>query len=245
VIDRRARRRLVALLGVGVALIAVAGPLDDVADRSLTGHMVQHVLLFAIAAPLLALGRVDDLIRLRPLHQVLASLRSNSSYLATPKLGVRRLVRSHGTSAITLVTAAQIVVMAMWHVPALFDAALAHPIVHATEHLILLGSAVAFWAVLAIAWTRHPGSVLGAVFAVSIACTGLGVAMFLADAPWYPYYAHAFAHRHTDALADQQLAGVVMWGWAGLAIIVGAIVGAASWLRRLDHVHAPRSVPVT
>ena len=62
--------------------------------------------------------------------------------------------------------------------------------------------------------------------------------MTLARTPWYPAYAGA------DALADQQLAGVVMWAYAGLAAVVGGTVVVVRWLGALDR-RMPGLVAVT
>jgi cytochrome c oxidase assembly factor CtaG len=54
--------------------------------------------------------------------------------------------------------------------------------------------------------------------------------MTLAGRPWYPVYA-----RQTGAaLEDQQVAGVVMWGFGGIAAVVATVVVFAAWLAALD-----------
>src|SRR5262249_133541 len=68
------------------------------------------------------------------------------------------------------------------------------------------------------------------LFVVTLPTMALGVAMTLSRTPWYPFY----AARMRDPLADQQLAGVVMWAYGGLAAVLGGVALFAAWLRRLD-----------
>jgi cytochrome c oxidase assembly factor CtaG len=53
--------------------------------------------------------------------------------------------------------------------------------------------------------------------------------MVLAPRPWYPTYATG---RFSSALADQQMAGVVMWAFGGMAAVIAGAVLFASWLAR-------------
>jgi cytochrome c oxidase assembly factor CtaG len=73
------------------------------------------------------------------------------------------------------------------------------------------------------------------LFVASLACTGLGAALVLSSSPWYPTYAHGSA---TTALADQQLAGIVMWGFANVVLVIAAAVLFGTWLLGLDR-HNP------
>lgn len=178
--------------GLGVTGVALVPPFDDAAARSLTAHMVQHVLLIAVAAPLLGGG--------------------------LPPSGRRRW-RSWAVATL----AVQAIVMWAWHAPGLYEAALRHEPVHALEHLSLLGTATVFWWVLDV--RRPAGSAVAFVFAAALPGSALGAAMTLAASAWYPSY---------PALADQQLAGVVMWAFAGLAYVVMGAVVFGVWLARSE-----------
>jgi cytochrome c oxidase assembly factor CtaG len=209
-------RRCLAL-GAALATIAIAlsPPMDGAADSRLSGHMVQHVLLVSVAAPLLAISH--------PLRGLGARWRG-------PRLG----------AGVTLAVAGavQVGVLVGWHVPALYDAALEHERVHGFEHLTLLLSATCLWWALGRLSGEAAGLSVLALFVVTLPAMALGVAMTLARTPWYPGYA---AHN-PDALADQQLAGVVMWAYAGLAAFVGAVVITVGWLNQLER--ANPGVPV-
>jgi cytochrome c oxidase assembly factor CtaG len=67
------------------------------------------------------------------------------------------------------------------------------------------------------------------VFAVTLPATALGISMTLARSPWYPPYGSGAA-----ALRDQQVAGALMWGFGGSALVIGAAVLFASWLTNMD-----------
>ena len=114
------------------------------------------------------------------------------------------------------------VVLFAWHAPALYDAAARSASVHVAEHLTLLAAGVLLWRALGIGDGHvRAGSVL-ALFVAAVPGTVLGLAMTLASHPWYTAYPH---------LAQQQLAGVVMWGPAGTAYALAGGALVIGWLR--------------
>jgi putative membrane protein len=222
----------VALL---VLLIALASPLEHEATRNLPVHMVQHLLLLAVAAPLLALSD--------PVVVMLRALPDGARRRVQPS--VRRVLRSQTSGrgwllwmvvAFTLSSAALI----LWHVPALYDAAVRHPVVHLLEHVSFVATAAFFWW-MALGATRRSRRGLGvlAVFAATLPATGLGIAMTLSRTTWYATYG-----RGPGALHDQQVAGALMWGFGGTALVLGAAGLFASWLASMDRLEqAPRPTP--
>src|SRR5579871_1061755 len=144
-------------LGLLVTAIAVASPIDGLAARSLTSHMVQHVLLLNAAGPLLALGApVPTLLWALPERWRVAALRTS-----------RRLTRSHdrwqaGWVAGSLVVEAGILLG--WHLPVLYEAALHNQAVHDLEHLsLLLSSTVSWWAVVTGRRSRRGAAAVAAL----------------------------------------------------------------------------------
>jgi putative membrane protein len=172
-------RRTLILAGIAVALVAVSPPFDALADRSLTAHMVQHVLLINGAAVLLGFG-------LPPASR-------------TPSATVVALAAAVATA--TLWT---------WHAPVFYEAAIHHLPLHVLEHVTLLGTATALWWAV---W-RAPRAGMLALFGSLIPATVLGALMTVSRAPWYSSY---------PKLADQQMAGIVMWGFAGMVTIIAAV----------------------
>ncbi len=195
--------------------VALASPLDGAAHRHLSEHMAQHVLLVSVAAPLIVAGR--------PLDVALPDRR-----------------RSFGRPGLVLAAAGvvQVATLLVWHVPVLYDAALTHDPVHGLEHAGLLLTAVALWWALGRLGGEAAGAGVAVVFLVSLPAMALGVAMTLARTPWYPAYGGG------DRLADQQLAGVVMWAYAGLAAVLGGVVLTVRWLARLERRQPSTSVVV-
>ncbi len=127
-----------------------------------------------------------------------------------------------GGAFAALAVALETVALAVWHLPGPYEAAQAHVPLHVVEHATLLGTAaVAWWVILA-----SPASI-GVRFATCIASAApmmlLGALMTLAPDPWYSSY--ATADSSLSPLADQQTAGALMWGPAGIAYVI-----AAAWL---------------
>jgi putative membrane protein len=217
-------------------LVALESPLEDAATRDLPWHMVQHLLLLAVAAPLLAVGEpVTVMTRALPDH-----LRRNVRPV------VRRISRSQtsagGWLAWTVAAfALSTATLALWHVPALYDAAVAHTGIHVLEHVTFVATAALFWW-MALGASRRSRRGLGvlAVFVATLPATALGILLTLARTPWYAPYGHG-----ATALRDQQVAGALMWGFGGSALVVGAAALFASWLTnmdRLEEARRPRSV---
>ncbi|MEN3316038.1 MAG: hypothetical protein V7605_2272 [Acidimicrobiaceae bacterium] len=217
---RLVRASQAGLFAAGVVALGVAllPPLSGRTDHSLTAHMIQHVLLLVVAAPLLALGA--------PLPTLVWALPQR---WRPPASAVwRRLLRSHSAHWLAWAGGALVVesvVMAAWHLPVVYRAALHHEPLHGAEHASYLLTAMAFsWAVAAGAPRRH-GSAVALVFVAALPGSALGAALTLASRPWYAEY---------PSLGDQQLAGVVMWAFAGVAYVLAAACLFGVWLRGLE-----------
>jgi cytochrome c oxidase assembly factor CtaG len=213
--------------GLAAVLVAVTGPLDDGAATSLSAHMAQHLLLLAVAPPLLAAGGFG-----------LATMA-----LLTParRKAIARLVAHVAPGSNTrawlawlaAATVAQAAALVAWHLPPAYDAAVAHPPLHALEHASFLVTGLVFWwAALGAGRRSRRGWGFVAVFLATFPATALGVAMTLASTAWYAPYAHGAPRA---ALEDQQVAGAVMWGFGSLAAVVTAAALFASWLNALEH----------
>jgi putative membrane protein len=205
--DRRARQPVgwmtIAAFFAGMAVIALAvlSPLDGMAHEQLAAHMVQHLLLVAVAAPLLAAGR--------PIEVALAAA------------GRSPCVVDPGTAALIAAAVTQVVVLLMWHVPDLYEAAARNDALHGLEHLSLLGASFLLWWALLLTAGSHRGGAIVVLFVASFPPMVLGVGLTLARTPWYESY---------RSLADQQFAGVWMWAYGGAAAVVGGVSLFASWM---------------
>jgi putative membrane protein len=208
------------LTGLATVALALVSPLDSAADRSLPAHMVQHVLLLSVAAPLLALGA--------PMPTLLWAL--PEAWRRRALAGRRRLLASHDRHLLSWVIgclAVEAAVMWAWHVPDAYEAAVRNTAIHALEHLSFLFSATAAWWTVVAARQSRRGAAAVAALMGSIAGLILGSAMVLAPNPWYPIYASS---GRAAALSDQQVAGVIMWAFGGMAAVIAGAGLFASWL---------------
>ena len=223
-----------ALAGVLSLVLALVSPLDPLGEALFSGHMVQHLVLTMIAAPLLVVGDTGTaLLWSLPRsarRRVGAALRS-------------RIVRSSWrvmaapVSAWTLHAAA----LAVWHMPAPYELALRNDSVHAIEHVSFLATAMLFWWVVAAPRKRQRigfGAALFYLFTATVASAVLGAAITMASRPWYLAHARSAAAFGLTPLEDQQVAGLIMWVPAGLIYLAALIPFALTALG--DRAPVPR-----
>jgi cytochrome c oxidase assembly factor CtaG/polyferredoxin len=228
--------RLVCFIsGLATVWIAISSPLDAFAGLLLSAHMVQHLLLMAVAPPLLLLG-APELPLLKGLPRTLVR-NVLGPFLAWP--AIKRLGRAltHpvvGLSAMTLV-------MWGWHVPAAYELALRSPSWHQVEHACFLVASFLFWWPVVLPWPSRPHwpawSVPLYLLAGDVANTALAAVLTFSDRVLYPSYDAAPRLFGLSALADQALAGVIMWvpgslAFLGPAAFVTARLLAPERLRR-------------
>jgi putative membrane protein len=227
---RHGRRALpparVACFALGLLVLAGAliGPLDDAADERFSLHMVQHILIVVVAAPLLTLGTpITALVLALP-----AAIRRRTT---TPVLR-SPAVRSALSPTVAVVLF--VVVLCGSHVPAIYDAAVANQALHDAEHLVYLCSAMLFWmAVLGgdigVVRLSDPARLLYLFFAMT-AMAIVGVALTMSRHPLYPYYVTEARAASYSALTDQHTGGAIMWtsGMVTVVPVLAAVVLA--WL---------------
>jgi len=205
-------------------LVLVAGllsPLHDISDRLFSAHMVQHVLLMAVGAPLLALGAGPGAIAWG-----LPRRWPRGFGLATRIVG-RPLTR------IDTATVLHALALWLWHAPAAYAAALSSDAMHWLQHASLLGTALLFWqAVLGRSGRANPAGAIAGLFLTALHTGLLGVLLTLARAPLYPGQSSAAHDLGLSVLEDQQLAGLVMWVPGGLIYAIAALALAAQWIGR-------------
>lgn len=208
-----ARRTAAWLAGLATVVGALLSPLDAAADRSMSAHMVSHLLLMMVAAPLLLAGA--------PLALALRAsppLRGPLRQLLHSRLAA---VLTHPATGLVLLTA----VTVGTHIPAFYDAALEHDQLHALEHVLYLVCALIFWApVLAIRPLPRRRSPLVRVLVLVGAMVPMvftGLAIQLPMRPSYSFYVRA-ERSPGAALADQEDAGNIMW-W-GSTVPMGVLV---------------------
>ncbi len=207
------------LLGVWTLYAALVSPLHALGHSLFSLHMLQHMLLMVVAAPLLVLG-----------HPGTAFVWAFSTrwrlrlgmLLRAPPLSTGWKFVAHPASVLLLHVGA----LWVWHLPALYEAALSHHWVHTIEHASFLLTAILFWWVLAShdgyrRWSGYGAAILY-VFATALQSGALGALITFAPRRWYVGHEVGATLWGTDALADQQLAGVLMWVPAGLVYAAAA-----------------------
>jgi putative membrane protein len=179
----------------GFLLIAASlTSLDKASEQLLYMHMVEHLLVGDIAALLIVLGLTGPL--LAPVLKI--------------RVFDRLRVLTHPLIAFPLWT----IDLYVWHAPALYQAALRHPGIHALEHACFLAFGINMWMCLVgplptPSWFGNLARLLYIV-AVRLAGTVLGNIFLWSGTVFYPFYAHGDAVHHISPLADQNIAGAVM-----------------------------------
>jgi len=194
--------------GLVVTAVAIVG-LERISETSFTWHMVQHMLLTVVAAPLLALGAPSVLKRLSPRWQRAAASIAGPGWVAWMFV------------ALALQSAA----MLLWHIPPAFEAAVEHDPIHGVEHLTMLATAVFFWWVVFEAGSNRVAIAIVALFFATGVCSALGAGLTLATHTWYPAYRSS---------SDQAMGGVIMWAVVGTAYLLGAVILFFRWLAGLE-----------
>ncbi len=221
------------LFTAGLAVIAVAllTPLDGAADSLASAHMVQHVLLTTVAAPLLALSRpVPALLRGGPAAVRNANRRLGRLVTLDLRHRLRRVL-----PATAWATAAA--ALWFWHARVPYELAVHDGRLHAVQHLSFLWSGLALWAIVVGTGgsrRRSPGLGLLLLFTLGLQTTLLAALMTFSPVPWYDVYADTTVAWGLDPLDDQRLAGVLMWFPTGLIHLAAAVWLLTRWLGPIE-----------
>lgn len=211
--------------GVIVALLAVVSPVHVAAERSLAWHMVQHVLLIGVAAPAIALSAPGGvLLRGMGVRAVGATRRTRRNL----HLDADRLRRWRSPLGRFLLFT---LVFWGWHSARLYSLAVENEWVHAVEHASFVVTALLVWsAVLGPARASGAGDPIMrvlAIFLLGLQGVLLSALMTFSPDPWYQVYVDTLG---PDALADQHVAGALMWVPLGALITAAGIWAAMTWL---------------
>jgi len=202
------------LLGVGTIWAALGSPLASCDASSLTGHMVQHLLLMTLAPPLVLLGEP-----VRVMVSGMPRLRQ--------AIGRRFLGRTSLRAALACWLAGS-GTLVLWHVPAVFALALRSPTWHAVEQVSFLVTGLFFWWPVIEPWPGRPlpsWSIVLYLFLATLPCDILSAFLVFSDRIVYGVY--LAADSSAAVLADQQRAGALMWTCVTIIYLVaGTLVSA-------------------
>jgi cytochrome c oxidase assembly factor CtaG len=191
-------RQLIAFAGAIVALlIALVSPVDRLGEDYLfSAHMVQHLLLGDIA-PLLILLSLSR-VMMRPLTRRLQSVERALGPLA------------HPATALILWLA----LVYLWHIPALYNAALEHAAVHAVQHVSFFTAGVlVWWPLIQPVPMRHRlGGMwtFGYIGTAKAGLAALGLYLTWTGTVAYSYYEHVPRIWGLSAVTDQNVGGAIM-----------------------------------
>jgi putative membrane protein len=173
------------------------GPIHELSDFYLfSAHMVQHLLLTLVMAPLMLVGTPDWLWR--------ALIRNTVGFDVARSL-VSPLI------AFGIYN----VVFAGWHFPMLYNWALENHTVHIIQHLMFIAAAMFMWwpVVEPLPELSRMITPLRMVylFAMSIPMSVVSAIITLSDTVLYTWYSEAARIFALSAHEDQQLGGLIMW----------------------------------
>jgi putative membrane protein len=232
----RTRESIAFWLGWGVLLASIMPPLDGLALEIFSAHMAQHELMMLVGAPLLIAGR--------PVSTVLWGLPQSA------RPGAAALLQGPAPSALWRALTTPVVAWAVhglviwvWHAPALYEWAVHNESVHAVQHLMFVGTSMLFW--WGLIYGRYGRAGYGAavlyVFTTAVHTGILGALVTFAGRPLYPTYVGTAMARGTDPLADQQVAGLLMWVPAGIVLTLIGLALFMAWIGESDRRQSQRS----
>jgi putative membrane protein len=209
--------------------VALISPLDALSTALFSAHMAQHLLLLYVAPLLLVLGAPPFLL-----------LWAMPRAWRRPLMGWWRQSVWHRVWRWLLHPLAVWVLFGLtlwlWHIPVFYQAAVVNRAIHMLEHGAFFGTALLFcWLLVDGRQVRtksgaNEGLILLVIFTTALHSGLLGALLTFAATPLYPIYRFGVAQWGLTLLADQQIAGVLMWIPAGF-FYLGAILVLVS--RRL------------
>lgn len=220
------RRRTAAFLLAMVALaFALISGIERYDTTLFSVHMVQHVLLVLVVAPLIALAAPVTLI-----------LRLSSP--STRRRWILPILHSRPMRVLAFPVVAWLIFAGvMWtsHFSSLFNLALEDPLVHDLEHGLFLISALLFWwpavGLDPAPWRiGYPARIVD-VFMQMTQNTFLAVVILNTTGVLYPHYSTLGRPYGIDPLADQRLAAGVMWIAGDLIFLAAIMLLVAGWMR--------------
>ncbi len=202
--DSTRRDRTSFLAGMAVLAVIFVSPLCALTVALFSARVVHHVLLIAVAAPLLTWALIDRLS---------GSLQALLPRLSTPLLALHTIV------------------FWVWHMPDAYAQALASTPVYWLMQFSLLGSALLFWGAVLLAAL---GRAIAALVVVTAQMGLLGALLVFAGEPLYLPHLATTAPFGMAAHADQQLAGLIMWVPAAAPYLLVLVLRLAAWLRQSE-----------
>jgi cytochrome c oxidase assembly factor CtaG len=219
-----ARRTAPFLVGMALVFASIELVVGVYDDSLFSDHMVQHLMLLMLAAPLLALGAPLEL--------------AERATAGAAHRWLVRLLRSRVAGAIghpvTGFLLYAVLVPAV-HLTAIYNTSLTNDVVHDNEHLAFLVIGYLFWRpVVAVEPSRHPLTppmrLVYLVLAVPID-TFSGLVLMSANHEMFPAYRSVHRTWGPSLVGDLHLGGAIMWVAGDTLMVLAMIPVAVVWLR--------------
>lgn len=206
-------------LGVAVGYIAVGSPLDQIGESFLfSAHMMQHMLLIYVAAPLIVMGLPPEII--------------DPFLLARPRLTRVLRILVHPLTAGILFN----FIFSIWHFPELYDAALSNRVIHIIEHwLMFLPALMMVWPLVSrskVLPRLGGGGAMIYSFALMIADLPIWAALIFAEHPIFETYLLAPRICWLSAGQDMILGAVIMKAFNEVFALINMGVAFYAWYQR-------------
>lgn len=225
--EREHLRELAFAAGLVTIVLALDSPVDYYSDQLFWVHMCQHLALLTVAPPLVLLGRPwPRMWQALPLRWRTATGRTLAAARWTAPL--RALARPW--LAFVVFNAD----MLIWHLPVAYNLTLSHPWIHYCEHALFFFTGLLFWAHVVDPGPLRERMNLAIRAAYVAGAMGVGwvlaITLVLVKHPLYEHYAQLPTRPgHLSALADQQIAGGMMWVPGSLAYYLALLILFSRW----------------
>jgi putative membrane protein len=211
-----------------ILFLTLNGPLHDLSDFYLfSGHMVQHLILTLIVPPLMLKGTPGWMLHPLVRHPTVYPL-------------VRRVTSVQACFVIFNL------VLAFWHLPPLYNLALAQHAVHILQHLMFIGASLLMWWPLLSPLPELPRAPYPAqmlyCFLMVIPMSIISIYIAMADTLLYPAYAAAPRILGITPMEDQQYGGLIMWVPGGIFFYAVMTVVFFKWSQRGEDTEASAQV---
>lgn len=212
-------RQIAFYSGIVLTLVALASPLDTIADDYLfSAHMLQHELLILGVAPLLLAGTPGWLLR---------DVLDRTHLTGFVRWARHPLIAFFGFN----------VIFALAHLSSVYELTLASEPLHALEHVVFIGTAMLMWmpVLSPVPDISRPYPPLGQVlylFVQTIPASLVGALLTATGTAYYATYATAPRITALSAVEDQQLGGLLMWVGGGLYFLLATGVVFFVWASR-------------
>ncbi|MFL5785848.1 MAG: cytochrome c oxidase assembly protein [Bacteriovoracaceae bacterium] len=208
----RSSRKSAFFIGTFILLFAYLPPVDTLADRFFSAHMVQHLLITVVGVPLIIFGK-PLLVLTHASRKMRPAIKKFSSFLP------------HVQKPILCVLLYQAVFW-FWHVPYFYDLALLNQGYHLLEHACMAAAAFLFWPLIIDSFPASPlkrPMRMVVLFFMMTLDTALSAALTFSERNWYAY--------DSLSVADQQLGGVIMWAVGGTVWLIALLLNCVVWMK--------------